>query len=148
MSLALGVHMTGEDGGGIRIALGWPGIQYLIYAVWLVPLGTRHADGRAAFLPVPVPHRTRGQVIRLIFQITTTGREEQRVNEVIGQIRSYRLVMSHEIWVVTEPVTRQYPLADRVLTVPAEFTARSERKARALEYSRQVRVALGLDAQT
>jgi hypothetical protein len=122
-------------------------MQYLVYVVWLVPLGelgmltAGQLYYRFRFRIAPS-----GKFTHVIIQITTTGREEQRVNEVIGQIRHYRLTMSYEIWVVTEPgAGDQYPLADRVLTVPTEFTARSERKARALEYSRQVRVALGLD---
>jgi hypothetical protein len=39
----------------------------------------------------------------------------------------------------------EYPDADRVITVPEEFTARSQYKARALEYSRHVRRALGFN---
>lgn len=146
MGLALGAHMTYTDSGA-QVALGWPGMRYLIYAVWLVPLlelgmlTVGQLFYRFRFRTAPA-----GKFKHLIIQITTTGREEQRVNEVIGRIRSYRLAMSHEIWVVTEPGEGdQYPLADRVLTVPADFTVRSERKARALEYSRRIRVALGLD---
>jgi putative flippase GtrA len=146
MGLALGAHMTYADNSA-EVALGWPGMRYLIYAAWLVPLvelGMLMAGQlfyRFRFRTAPA-----GKFKHLIIQITTTGREEQRVNEVVRHIRSYRLAMSHEIWVVTEPGEGdQYPLADRVLTVPADFTVRSERKARALEYSRRVRVALGLD---
>jgi putative flippase GtrA len=149
MGLVLGAHMTYADGGGARVVLGWPGMRYLIYAVWLVPLlelamlTTGQLFYRFRFRTAPA-----GKFKHIIIQITTTGREEQRVNEVIGQIRSYSLAMSHEIWVVTEPGQGdRYPLADRVLTVPADFTVRSERKARALEYSRRVRVALRLDRE-
>jgi hypothetical protein len=147
MGLALGVHGVHLEDGGVRVAVGWPGMQYLIYAVWLVPLvelamltaGQLYYRFRFRIAPA-------GKFGHLIVQITTTGREEQRVNEVIGQIRGYDLAISYEIWVVTEPgAGDQYPLADRVLTVPTGFTVRSERKARALEYSRQVRRALGLD---
>ena len=58
--------------------------------------------------------------------------------------------MPLQIWVVTEPwgaVTTKagYLGADRVMVVPETFTARSERKARALEFSRQIRGILGLD---
>jgi putative flippase GtrA len=149
MGLALGAHMTYTDSGGARVVLGWPGMRYLIYAVWLVPLlelgmlTTGQLFYRFRFRTAPA-----GKFEHLIIQITTTGREEQRVNEVIGQIRSYGLAMSHEIWVVTEPGQGdKYPLADRMLTVPADFTVRSERKARALEYSRRVRMALRLDRE-
>jgi hypothetical protein len=145
--IAIGIHVVHTRGGTIRVTAGWPGIKYLIYVVWLVPLGelTLLILGqlfyRFRFRVAP-----EGKFSHLVIQITTTGREQQRVNEVLDQIRAYRLTMSLEIWVVTEPGSDdRYPQADRVLTVPAAFTARSERKARALEYSRQVRVAQGLD---
>ena len=147
IGLAVGVHAVRGATGGIRIAVGWPGMRYLIYAVWMVPLGEL-----ALLVAGQLFYRYRfrvappGKFRHLVIQVTTTGREAQRVNEIIGQIRGYRLAMSHEIWVVTEPGHGDwYPRADRVLTVPAGFTARSERKARALEFSRRARVALGLD---
>lgn len=122
-----------------------------IYLVWLVPLGELclmligsvhyHLRFRRA---------RRGTFRLLLIQITTTGNEAVRVNEIIAQIRGYDLRMPLEIWVVTEPwgavATKDgYPGADRVMVVPETFTARSERKARALEFSRQVRSMLGLD---
>jgi glycosyl transferase family 2 len=123
----------------------------VIYVVWLVPLGelclmllgNMHYQLRFRRAP-------RGCFRLLLIQITTTGNEAARVNEIIAQIRGYDLRMPLQIWVVTEPwgaVTNiaGYPGADRVLVVPETFTARSERKARALEFSRQVRGLLGLD---
>jgi hypothetical protein len=145
--LAIGVHTQRLPGGRSTLAAGWPGLRFLIYAAWLLPLaelamlaaGQLHY--RFRFLAAPP-----GTFRHLVIQVTTTGAEQHRVNEVIAQIRGYRLRMSHQIWVVTEPGRGdRYPLADRVLTVPAGFTARSERKARALEYSRQARAGLGLD---
>jgi hypothetical protein len=144
---AIGAHLAHQRGGGERLLLGWPGMQYVIYAVWMVPLlelamlaaGQLHY--RYQFRTAPA-----GKFSCVIIQITTTGREQQRVNQVISQIREYRLSMPHEIWVVTEPGQNdRYPLADVVLTVRADFAVRSERKARALEYSRQIRAARQLD---
>lgn len=118
----------------------------VIYAVWLVPLAELvllaigQLNYRLRFRGDP------GKFRLLIIQITTTGREQARVNEIIAHIRSYRLPMPYRVWVVTEPGQGDsYPEADRVIVVPASFTARSERKARALEYSRLVRGTLGLD---
>lgn len=83
---------------------------------------------------------------RLIIQITTVGREQDRVNEILWEIHSKHLTMPYETWVVTEPGAGDtYPSADRVLTVPEEFSVRARYKARALEYSRRVRGAEGLD---
>jgi hypothetical protein len=147
VALGLGTHVTHTPAGDLRVAFGWPGMRYLIYAVWLVPvaelvlllagqLNNHYRFKRAA----------PGTFAGMIIQITTTGREQERVNEIIGQIRGYRLQMKHQIWVVTEPGQHDnYPNADQVFVVPADFVARSERKARALEYSRRVRVSRGLN---
>ncbi len=83
---------------------------------------------------------------RLIIQITTVGREEQRVAEILRDVADANLSMPYETWVVTEPdAGDSYPLADRVITVPAEFAVAARYKARALEYSRRIRQHEGLD---
>jgi hypothetical protein len=147
VALGLGVHVVNLRTGGARLAFGWPGMRFLIYAVWMVPVAELlllvlgQLNSRYRFHSA-VP----GTFTGMIIQVTTTGREQHRVNEIIEQIRGYRLRMRHQIWVVTEPGQRdQYPLADRVFIVPTDFIARSERKARALEYSRRVRISQGLD---
>jgi Glycosyl transferase family group 2 len=90
--------------------------------------------------------RNRDRFSQLIIQITTTGREEIRVNEIIAEIRAYDLSMPFQIWVANEPgLTDRYPHADRVITVDPSFTTRAEYKARALEYTRQIRVREGLN---
>src|SRR5215470_11045149 len=118
----------------------------VIYVVWLVPLAEL-ALLAAGLLNYRLRFRSAPGKFRLfIIQITTTGHEQARVNEIIAQIRSYRLAMAYRVWVVTEPGQGDtYPEADQVIITPAWFTVRSERKARALEYSRQVRGTLGLD---
>jgi hypothetical protein len=147
VALGLGTHVVRAPTGAMRLAFGWPGMRFLIYAVWMVPgaellllvigqLNNRFRFKRAA----------PGTFSGMIIQITTTGREQDRVNEIIREIRGYRLRMRHRIWVVTEPGQRDhYPQADQVIVVPPDFVARSERKARALEYSRRIRVSRGLD---
>ena len=129
------------------VIIRWPEGRWLVYWAWMMPLGELLflAAGQAAFR-----HGFReappGTFTELIIQITTAGREHARVTEILEQIRGYRLPMNHQVWVVTEPGHRQdYPLADRVPVVPERFTAKSGTKARALEYSRQVRQYLGLD---
>jgi hypothetical protein len=119
----------------------------VIYAAWMLPLA------ELALLTVGLAHfRFRfseappGRFTKLIIQITTVGREPGRVNEILAQVRGYDLAVDYELWVVTEPDhLTEYPLADLVLVVPRDFSARSKRKARALEYSRIVRQRLGLD---
>lgn len=85
-----------------------------------------------------------GLFSRYIIQITTVGREQDRVNEIIREIRDYPMTMNYQIWVVNEPGNDDvYPDADRVVTVPVEFECVAQYKARALEYSRLVRRQLG-----
>lgn len=158
LCLALGAQVIHGHGRPTRVLVGWPWMHYLgalprgaIYAVWLVPIAdwALLAAGQAHYR-LRFKRARRGRFRLLIIQITTTGNEARRVNEIIAQICSYGLRMPHEIWVVTEPwgaVTNRegYPGAKHVLVVPETFTARSERKARALEFSRQIRELLGLD---
>jgi hypothetical protein len=125
----------------------WPAGRWLVYASWLVPLGeiALLVIGQTAFR-----YRFRearpGAFTQCIIQITTAGREHERVTEILKQIRNYSLSMDYELWVVTEPGHRaDYPLADRVLVVPENFSAKSQKKARALEFSRRVREYDGLD---
>jgi Glycosyl transferase family group 2 len=81
---------------------------------------------------------------RYIIQITTVGREVERVKEIIDEIKSYPMSMDYQIWVVLEPGNPvDYPHADRVIVVPKEFVAVSQYKCRALEYTRTVRAKLG-----
>jgi Glycosyl transferase family group 2 len=125
----------------------WPAAYLLVYGAWLTPLAEL---GLLAVGHLAYRWRFReakpGTFLYLIIQVTTAGREQARVTEIIKQIRGYGLAMPHEIWVVTEPgVPSDYPLADRVLVVPGNFRARSRKKARALEYSRRVRISMGFD---
>ena len=123
----------------------WPLARWLVYAAWMMPmlelalLAAGQTWFRWRFRVAP-----EGKFQHAIIQVTTKGAEYDRVSEIIAQIRSYRLSMDYQIWVVLEPGHRtDYPQADRVMVVPEGFTARSAHKARALEYSRQVRESLG-----
>lgn len=133
------------------LVLPWTVLAYrpawnLVYVAWMLPVaelallaaGQLHYRWRYREAP--------GKFRELIIQITTTGAEPGRVNEIIAQIRSYHLTMYYQVWVVTEPGRpTYYPLADSVLVVPASFAVTARNKARALEYSRLARSAMGLD---
>ncbi len=130
-----------------QLGANWQPVRYLIYATWMLPVAELAllAIGQLNFR-FRFREAAPGAFTKLIIQVTTTGREQERVNEIISQIRGYRLEMDLEIWVCTEPGQNdEYPFADRVLVVPASFRALSERKARALEYSRRVRASYDLD---
>ena len=130
---------------GVAVAT-HPAARWLVYTAWMVPVAelVLLTAGQACARWRP-REAAPGKFTEAIIQITTTGAEHARVTEIIDQIRSYTLKMDYQIWVVTEPGTRSdYPFADRVLIVPASFAAKSGRKARALEYSRQARSSEGL----
>ena len=54
----------------------------------------------------------RSKFNRYIIQITSVGREVERVNEIINEIRSYPMSMNYQIWVVIEP-GHQHRLPER-----------------------------------
>jgi hypothetical protein len=129
------------------LAATWPGAHYMVYVAWMLPIAELallvlgQAHFRLWFREAP-PAR----FSEMIIQITTAGHEQARVTEIIKQIRGYSLTMNYEIWVVTEPgYPTEYQLADRVLVVPPGFEAKSQKKARALEYSRRIRHEMGLE---
>lgn len=121
-------------------------LRPLVYVAWMWPcveltlLVAGSVWYRSRFREAPD-----GKFTELVIQITTVGYEPDRVTEIIRQLRGYNLDIPHRVWVVTEPHDlTDYP-ADRVLRVPEWFEAKSQRKARALEYSRHARVMAGLD---
>lgn len=84
----------------------------------------------------------------MIIQITTVGREPELVQRAVDTIRSYNLKMPYEIWVVLEPdMFTDYQNVDHVIVTPADFVCNPVDKARALEYSRRVRVERGLNRE-
>jgi len=146
-SKILAVSVIALTVAGVWLAVSWPPMRYVVYAAWMIPLtelvllACGQINYRYGYREAPS-----GTFRKLIIQITTAGHEQARVSEIIKQIRDYRLTMNYRIWVVTEPGTStDYPLADRVLTVPSDFVASSQKKARALEYSRRARKSMGLE---
>jgi hypothetical protein len=87
-----------------------------------------------------------GKFKKLIIQITTVGKEPELVQRTINKIRSYKVDMCHEIWVVIEPGHYvDYENADEVIVVPSSFVCKPVDKARALEYTRGLRSKRNLD---
>ena len=63
------------------------------------------------------------------------------MNEIIRRIRGYQLDLPHRIWVATEPwASGNYQGADEVIVVPKDFNCQASYKARALDYTRRLRV--------
>jgi hypothetical protein len=82
----------------------------------------------------------------LVIQITTVGKEPELVQRAIDSIRGYGLTIPYVLWVCIEPeMYTGYTDIDRLIVVPKEFTCNPVDKARALEYTRRLRVELGWD---
>ena len=63
----------------------------------------------------------RSRFERYVIQVTSVGKEIERVNEIVNEIRAYPMSMPYEIWVVIEPgFSTDYPNADRVIVVPKD----------------------------
>ena len=121
-------------------------LQWVLLAFFMIPLfevtlGLLGAAW-AHFGYVKAP----GKFTHLIIQITTVGKEPDLVQRTINTLRNYNLPMNHEIWVVIEPGHYLlYENADRVIVVPGSFTCKPVDKARALEYTRILRLKENLD---
>jgi hypothetical protein len=116
-------------------------VPTLILIAWFTPLacavmiliGLLRARQTAKRLPFLLPRL-------LIIQITTVGNVET-VNEIIRRIRGYQLDVPFTLWVVTEPwAEATYEGSDEIIVVPEDFQCQASFKARALEFSRQLRV--------
>jgi len=120
--------------------------RYILLIFFMVPLieagmaiiGTLHSHNHYKSAP--------WKFSRAIIQITTVGKEADLIRQTIKTVRGYDLKFPYEIWVVNEPgFDNDYPLADRVITVPADFECKPINKARALEFSRRIRAAEGFN---
>jgi len=82
-------------------------------------------------------------ISKMIFQIPTIGNVES-VNKIFETVKSYDLSMPIETWVVIEEWNThktEYD-CDKVIVVPKDFECEDLYKARALEYSRRLRVQM------
>ena len=89
--------------------------------------------------------KTTNAIKKIIIQITTVENYNS-VNKIINTIRSYNITtIPYEIWVITESsFLDRYIAADRVFKVPTDFQSIAKYKARALDYSSQIRKNLGI----
>jgi Glycosyl transferase family group 2 len=130
--------------GLLWVAIKWPPVKYLIYVAWMIPVAELFFLAAGYLWFRWFWREDASKFSQLIIQITTAGLEQERISEIIQQIRDYQLPMTHEVWVVTEPPDSYPYKADTVLVVPENFPCKAEKKGRALEFSRLVRQGLGL----
>jgi cellulose synthase/poly-beta-1,6-N-acetylglucosamine synthase-like glycosyltransferase len=81
---------------------------------------------------------------KIIIQITTVE-NFRLVNKTIATIRSYKLAVPYEIWIVTEAIDiKKYINADKIIVVHTKFPSIAKYKARALDYSAEIRKKMGI----
>jgi hypothetical protein len=120
-------------------------VNVLVLGAWAVPL----AAAAAMCLGMGANWVSRRGVDssrppRLICQITTRG-TGPAANEVAEILHSLPGRLPREVWVVVdEGSSVRFPLADRVIEVPAAFRCRVRAKGRALEWARRVREREGI----
>ena len=120
------------------------GFEIIIIIVWLYPTYTLcsiiYGYFRAKYC-----FRKTNQIKKIIIQITTIA-NYNIVNKNVATIRSYNLYFPYEIWIVTEELHQsdRYVGADKILNVPPSFKSIAKYKARALDYSSQIREKMGI----
>ena len=121
-------------------------IQWLIFAAFLIPLAEAIAAIYGNAYSWLFYKRAPEKFSLLIMQITSVGKEPEMVQKSVDKLHSYGLKMPYQIWVCIEPdMFTDYKDVDRVIVVPKDFQCKPVDKARALEYSRRLRVELGLN---
>jgi cellulose synthase/poly-beta-1,6-N-acetylglucosamine synthase-like glycosyltransferase len=122
------------------------GFEFIVFSFWSIPLillcTTFYGYLRAKFCfkIIGGSHLTK----KIIVQITTLE-NHNLVNKIIFNLRSYNFRIPYEIWIVTESsLLDDYLGADKIFKVPLDFRSIGNYKARALDYSSQVRKDIGI----
>jgi hypothetical protein len=119
------------------------GFELLVFVVWFFPILVVSFI-LYGYLRSKLCFKTADSIQKIIIQITTI-QNYNIVNKNIATIRSYDLPIPHEIWVIAEDSSlSRYIGADKILDVPANFKSIAKYKARALDYSSQVRAKMGI----
>jgi glycosyl transferase family 2 len=119
------------------------GFEILVFIIWIYPMIVLF-NIIYGYFRFKLFFKTTNKIKKMIIQITTVENHDV-VNRNISVIRSYGLNIPYEIWIITESSSLDgYKEADRVLKVPSDFISIGKYKARALDYSSQVRKDLGI----
>jgi hypothetical protein len=121
-------------------------IQWITFAAFLIPLVEALLALWGNGYSLLTYRRAPEKFSLLIMQITSVGKEPEMVQKSIDKLHEYKLTMPYQIWVCIEPdMFTDYQNVDRVIVVPKDFECKPVDKARALEYTRRLRVELGLN---
>jgi glycosyl transferase family 2 len=118
------------------------GFESVIFSFWLIPLALLSST-IFGYIQTNLCFKSTSSTRKMIIQITTK-QNYNLVNKIISTIRSYNLKISYEIWIVAELSSLdKYEGADKAINVPIHFRSVARFKARALDYSSQVRKSQG-----
>ncbi|MER5174838.1 MAG: glycosyltransferase family 2 protein [Candidatus Nitrosocosmicus sp.] len=118
-------------------------LENFIFVVWIFPIFTllMMVYGYSRY---KLYFNNNASTKKIIIQITTIG-NYNFVNRIINTVRSYNLNIPYELWVITESNSpEKYKNANKVVVVPKDFVSISKYKARALDYSTQIRMNLNI----
>ncbi|MDP9288369.1 MAG: hypothetical protein M3P08_09240 [Thermoproteota archaeon] len=122
------------------------GFEIVVFTFWLIPL-ILLCSSIYGYARAKLCFKTTDKTKKMIIQITTV-QNQNLVNKIISTVRSYNLSMCYEIWVITEvSLLYKYVNADKVFTVLIDFRSIARFKARALDYSSQIRKDYGITTE-
>ena len=117
--------------------------EIVILIFWLFPLLTA-SSMTYGYVRAKKRFQITEATEKIIIQITTVE-NFRLVNKTIATIRSYKLAVPYEIWIVTEPIDiKKYINADKIIVVHTKFPSIAKYKARALDYSAEIRKKMGI----
>ena len=130
-------------------------LDYVISAIWFSPLfylfvllfGKWFNQRRKSNL-IKQKGSVEKKIDKIIFQIPTVGNFKS-VNKIFETVKSYKIPVHLETWVVVEDGDAhkaQYK-CDKVVVVPKDFECEDLYKARALEYARRLRKKMVADGE-
>ncbi|HMK94343.1 MAG TPA: glycosyltransferase family 2 protein [Candidatus Limnocylindrales bacterium] len=88
------------------------------------------------------------KIDKIIFQIPTVG-NFRSVNKIFETVKSYKLPVPLETWVIAEDwdTHKDQYICDKLVVVPKDFECEDLYKARALEYARRMRKQMVADGE-
>jgi hypothetical protein len=130
-------------------------LDYVILAIWISPIfylvvllfGKWFNQKRKSKL-TKQKGSVEKKIDKIIFQIPTVG-NFQSVNKTFETVKSYKLPVPLETWVVVEDgdAHKAEYTCDKVVVVPKDFECEDLYKARALEYARRLRKKMVADGE-
>jgi len=130
-------------------------LDYVISAIWLSPilylvvlLFGKWFNQRRKSNFIKQKGLVDKKIDKIIFQIPTVG-NFRSVNKIFETVKSYKLPVPLETWVIAEDwdTHKDQYICDKLVVVPKDFECEDLYKARALEYARRMRKQMVADGE-